>query len=261
VTAILVGVFSIASIAVVSQVSLPEGVPSDVYRGFDENSSTIMVSSILRALSLGLMAVPLVYLFRAAQARSERVNRLMLGFAVIPPALLAIQSILLWVGQNQLSSDLISHSAVGGDVYSLFRDLNDDSSLILAASAIGQVGGLGLVVGLVYVLLQSMRVGLLTRFFATLGMALAVASILLQLPLVPLGLWFGWLGGVILDRVPNGRPPAWDAGVAIPWPRPGDEPLTPEPVVVEGDATEVFEPVDRSGRRERARKRKRKRRS
>ena len=263
ITGILVAVFSIGSIAVVSQVSLPEGLPTDVYRGFDEHTTTIMASSIMRALSLGLMAVPLVYVFRAAQARSERVNRLMLGFAVLPPAMLAIQSVLLYLGQSQLSSDFIADAASGGDVYTMFQDLNDDNSLILGSSAIGQIGGLGLVVAMVYVALQAMRTGLLTRFFATLGMALAVASILLQLPLAPLGLWFGWLGLVILDRVPNGRPPAWSAGVAIPWPRPGDEPTEPaaELDIVEGDASEVFaEPVDHSGRRERARKRKRKRR-
>lgn len=262
-TGILVAVFSIASVAVVSQVALPEGLATDIYRGFDEHSTTIMASSIMRALSLGLMAVPLVYVFRAAQARSERVNGLMLGFAVLPPALLAIQSMLLYVGQSQLSSDFIAAAGRGGDVYTLFQDLNDDSSLILAASAIGQIGGLGLVVAMVYVALQAMRTGLLTRFFATLGMALAVASILLQLPLAPLGLWFGWLGLVILDRVPNGRPPAWEAGVAIPWPRPGDEAVQPQPEaeVVEGDASELFaEAPDRSARRERARKRKRKRR-
>jgi hypothetical protein len=263
VTGILVALFSIGSIAVVSQVSLPEGLPTDVYRGFDEHTGTIMASSVMRALSLGLMAVPLVYVFRAAQARSERVNSLMLGFAVLAPALLAVQSILLYVGQSQLSSDFIAAAGNGGDIYTLFQDLNDDNSLILASSAIGQIGGLGLVVAMIYVALQAMRTGLLTRFFATLGMALAVASIILQLPLAPLGLWFGWLGLVILDRVPNGRPPAWDAGGAIPWPRPGDERVEPEPAddVVEGDASEAFaEPVDHAGRRERARKRKRKRR-
>ncbi len=114
-----------------------------------------------------------------------------------------------------------------------------------------------------------MRVGLLTRFFATLGMALAASLILIQpqLSLLALMIWFAWLGFVILDKVPRGRPPAWDAGEAIPWPRPGEEPrpaVAAEGVVVDGDATEVFsEPAgsqDHSARRERARKRKRKRR-
>jgi hypothetical protein len=27
----------------------------------------------------------------------------------------------------------------------------------------------------------------------------------------------------VLDRLPGGRPPAWDAGEAIPWPSPGEK--------------------------------------
>ncbi|MET0925793.1 MAG: hypothetical protein ABWY90_00300, partial [Solirubrobacterales bacterium] len=75
-----------------------------------------------------------------------------------------------------------------------------------------------------------------------------------------------WLGLVFIGRTPKGRPAAWDAAEAIPWPRPGDEPQeqrTVDDEVVDGDASEVFEapePVDHSARRERAKKRKRKRR-
>ena len=67
-------------------------------------------------------------------------------------------------------------------------------------------------------------------------------------------IWFGWLGFMILDRMPKGRPPAWDAGEAIPWPKPGEQPTpTPAPAggpadVVDGDASEVF-PERRRGAR------------
>ena len=99
---------------------------------------------------------------------------------------------------------------------------------------------------MVYVPLQAMRVGLLTRFFATLGMALGVSSLFIvpALSLLALMIWFGWLGFTILDRMPKGRPPAWDAGEAIPWPKPGeaaDPRAGRRPAeVVDGDATEVF---------------------
>ncbi len=128
---------------------------------------------------------------------------------------------------------------------------------------------LGLVVAMVYVPLNAYRVGLLTRFFGTLGMALGVAQILIapQLAQTAMMIWFAWLGFLILDRTPRGRPPAWEAGEAVPWPRPGEEPAAATPAedsVVEGDAIEAFEsepePADHSARRERAKKRKRKRR-
>ena len=83
---------------------------------------------------------------------------------------------------------------------------------------------LGMIVAMVYVPLQALRAGLLTRFFGTLGMALGVSLILLPPAPVLLALWFGYLGLLFVGRVPGGRPPAWEAGEAIPWPRPGEEP-------------------------------------
>ena len=80
--------------------------------------------------------------------------------------------------------------------------------------------------------------------------------------------WFAWPGSSSSTGSPRGRPPAWDAGEAIPWPRPGEVPASASPLpadsVVDGDATEAFEsdcPADHSARRESGRKkRKRKRR-
>jgi hypothetical protein len=214
--------------------------------------------------------IPLLYLFRAAQARSERVNGAMVGFAFIGPILLGVQGILAWFAQTQVASDFVAQAGAGGDVYTLLDDLIDDSTTFDVAANLLLPALLGLIVVTVYVPLQAMRVGLLSRFFATLGMALGVSSLFIvpALSLLALMFWFGWLGFVILDKVPRGRPPAWDAGEAIPWPKPGEEPQ-PVPAegpsdVVDSDATEVFDsepaPKDHTARRERARKRKRKRR-
>ena len=131
-----------------------------------------------------------------------------------------------------------------------------------------QLAGLALVVVMIYVPLQSYRVGLLTRFFGTLGMAFGVVGLLIpQFGQLPLAIWFRLAR--VHDPRPGtgGRPAAWDAGVAIPWPRPGEEPQVAAAGanggVVEGDAAEAFsgsEESDHSARRERAKKRKRKRR-
>jgi hypothetical protein len=244
------------------------GLATEQLRAVDEVSGQVVLAGVLSALALALVTIPLYYLFRATQARSTRVNPAMVGFVFIGPLLLAAQTVIKAIAQVQLASDFVAGSTAGGDIYTLLDDLINDSTLNQVGSYLILPALLALVVAMVYVPLNAMRAGLLTRFFATLGMALAVSLVLLQpqLSLLALMIWFAWLGFVILDRVPRGRPPAWAAGEAIPWPRPGDEPrpAVAAEAAVEGDATEVFsEPApeqDHSARRERARKRKRKRR-
>ena len=96
----------------------------------------------------------------------------------------------------------------------------DNAPLRPLAAGFGIAGQLGFVVGMFYTSLYAMRTGLLSRFWGSLGMALgAVSFIFFQFAL----LWFVYLGLLLLGRVPGGRPPAWAAGEAVPWPTPGEK--------------------------------------
>ncbi len=82
------------------------------------------------------------------------------------------------------------------------------------------IGGLlAFAFALVYGCLYGMRVGLLSRFWGSLGIALGVAAALglFQFSLI----WFIYFGLLTIGWLPKGRPPAWAAGEAIPWPTPG----------------------------------------
>jgi hypothetical protein len=241
------------------------GLDTERYRVIDSSASDLLASTVLRSLAFALICVPLFYLFRAAQARSERVSGAMIGFAFIGPVLLAVQGAIAWVAQTNVASDFVAAAGPGGDIYSLLDDLVEDSSAFDVASNLLFPAILGMLVAMIYVPLQAMRVGLLTRFFGTLGMALGAGMLFIApaISLLTISIWFLWLGLMFIDKIPGGpRPPAWEAGVAIPWPRPGDEPREPEPDSEEEDAESVMqpEPRDHSARRDRARKRKRKRR-
>ena len=242
------------------------GVLTETYRSFDAHATAFIAQGAITALLFALMVYPLFYLFRAAQARSERVNPAMVGFVFLGPLLYALSNVILIVAQRGIASDFVAQAAVGGDIYNLLEDLQTESTLAEIGTYLQLPAALGLVIALVYVPMQAMRVGLLTRFFGTFGIALGVSQLLLpQIGRPAVTIWFAWLGFLILDRTPRGRPPAWDAGEAIPWPGPGEAPArgTPAPdTVVEGDASEAFEsePADHSARRERAKKKKRKRR-
>ena len=47
---------------------------AEVLRSVHENSGSVMLAGLMQAVAFALLAFPLVYLFRAARARSERVR-------------------------------------------------------------------------------------------------------------------------------------------------------------------------------------------
>jgi hypothetical protein len=124
----------------------------------------------------------------------------------------------------------------------LADDVIEDNGTLKAGAGLRLPAILSLVFGLIYIPLWSMRTGLLTRFWATLGMALGVSLILLgPLGQIALVMWFAVIGLMLAGWWPGRRPPAWEAGVAIPWPKPGEE-LGEPGGPVEGSGREVSEP-------------------
>jgi hypothetical protein len=95
-----------------------------------------------------------------------------------------------------------------------------EASLRDAATGFGLAGRIGLAVALIYSCLWAMRVGLLSRFWGSLGMALGVAALLLLVQFCLI--FFIYFGLLLVGKLPGGRSPAWAAGEAVPWPSPGE---------------------------------------
>ena len=87
-------------------------------------------------------------------------------------------------------------------------DLLEDQTTCGIAQGLGFAGTFGLVVAMVYMSLHAMRVGLLSRFWGTLGMALGVS--ILFLGILGILIYFAAMGLLIANRWPRGRPPAWE---------------------------------------------------
>jgi hypothetical protein len=154
----------------------------------------------------------------------------------------------------------------------LANDLIDDSTLLKVGSLIRFVGLISLVFALIYIPLWAMRTGLLTRFWAILGLALGVSLLLVPVGIFGLVLWFAVLGLMLAGWWPRPLPPAWAAGEAIPWLRPSDDAGTAGGTggTVEGSAREVSEqplsenaaaeeraqPTETQGQRRKKRKRR-----
>ena len=132
--------------------------------------------------------------------------------------------------------------------------LNKHTTVLIVGGLISTVGVLAMVFGMVYTNLWAMRVGLVSRFWGALGMAFGLFLILPIFPPVPgLVLWFAVLGLMFLGLWPRPLPPAWEAGEAVPWTKPGED-LGPPPAergesgTVEGSGREVSEePLPENG--------------
>jgi hypothetical protein len=306
----------LALVLVVIGVILGAGIPQEDHtaeqlRAYDDHAAALTVSSIVTGVAFALLAAPLLYLFRAAQARNPRVQALLVAFCFIGPVLICAQGVVRGLAYPDVASDFVASAdqeqtrdlsrfrgqvehdptsiekvtfhtdsdtleveQTGGEFYSseyppaaedqLLKQVDDagidneddsdgevgdafaesqldDSGSVSAATSLLFPALLGMVIVMVYLPLQALRAGLLTRFFGTLGMALGVSLIILPQAQLLIALWFGYLGLLFVGRVPGGRPPSWDAGEAIPWPRPGDEKDAPRQAsdAIEGSATEV----------------------
>jgi hypothetical protein len=243
------------------------GLETEELRSINENESALLYATIARSIGFALMAVPLFFLFKAAQARTDRVRGMLAGIVVLGPVILAVQGMITWSAQTDVAAQFVEQSAGVGDIYSLAENLREDSGGLQTAAGLLLPGMLALIFSLIYAPLWAVRTGLLTRFFGTLGMALGASLLfILQIALLGVLCWLVYFGLLLFGRVPAGRPPAWDAGEAIPWPAPGGEPVAAPAgangEVVEGDATEIpgVDENPNAARRERAKRRKRKRR-
>lgn len=260
-------VFFVGATVLSQQGPIAPSTTTELLRDFHDASGSLLGAAILNAMALALVAAPLFYLFHAASARSPRVRRGLAGVVIAGPLFLGAAEIFQWIALNAASNDFATPGGGAGVPIGEYADsLIRDQTTFSIAQGLSFAGVIGFVVGTVYTSLWAMRVGLLTRFMGTLGMALAASVLLLGAQtLVALMLWFVYLGMIILGKTPRGkRPPAWDAGEAIPWLKRGEEPPAPAPhseETVDGTATELDSDANpNAARRDRARKRKRKRR-
>lgn len=219
----------IAAILVASQGVGGGNGESELLRNVEAHRSAQMISSILQAIGVGLLAAPLYYLFRAAKARSERMRGQLVGVVIAAPIFLAVLAILSGLSTLHAASDFVANEvphltakgvALGSDrANEAANDAITEAPLRPLAAGFGLGGQLGFLVAMIYTSLYAMRTGLLTRFWGSLGIALgAVSFIFFQFTL----LWFVFFALFLLGWLPGDKPPAWSSGEAEPWPTPGE---------------------------------------
>lgn len=237
-------------------------------RTFDSVKGDLLIQVLLQAAAVLLFIPALTSLFRSIRARSETLRPGLIGLVIASPILLALSLIVTYFAFKTASDAFLDPS---GDYDVNSNDAAEDVFYeqfpTQLRTGLGLAGSLGLAFTTVYMALYAMRAGLMTRFWGTLAMALGVGTLLFgSLMLVAYMIVIALL---VAAWWPGTRPPAWDAGKAVPWPapgRPGDaEPREDElaaPEDFEGTASEVDAELDSgAGPDDGPQKRKRKRRS
>jgi hypothetical protein len=255
--ALIVGIITVLGVAIIAtsyiyvggEIPRGDGGAADLLEGIDAHRSVQMLSSIVQGLGYALLAVPLVFLFKAAAARApQRVRSGLIGVVVAAPLFMGAAAVTSAVsnldaatqfkddGPAKVQKCVADENAKAADASDkdkksaedietdcrddVATDMRGDTGVSGLTAGFGLAGIIGFTVAVVYVSLWAMRVGLLTRFWGSLGMALGAVSVIFPLFVL---LWFIYAGLLIAGWIPGGRPPAWAAGEAIPWPMPGEQ--------------------------------------
>jgi hypothetical protein len=177
-----------------------------------------IAGSVIAAVAIVALTLILLTLFDAVRFRRPEswppARLLVLGGGIG----LAVVS----VGHQVVSAIETHNFAVGHDFSSHAVDnaLTKGTANVLT-QYLDLLAGLSLAIGMIAVMVNAQRVGLLTRWMGVLGI---FAAVLIFLPLggatlevVP-SFWLVAIGILFAGRWPNGEPPAWADGVARPWP-------------------------------------------
>jgi hypothetical protein len=176
-----------------------------------------ILSSVVSALGLIGLGVTLAFLFTAVKARRPQMSHAARLTLLIGVALAAIGGIGYGVIITSKAHQFaMEHLQTYPQANALLR-----GGPVAVLQYAGLLGSLLLAVAFVLIALNAMRVGLLTRFIGYIGMAAAAASLLLVGSAPALLIEVFWLlsmAYLLSGRWPNGDPPAWTTGEAVPWP-------------------------------------------
>ncbi|HTZ86591.1 MAG TPA: hypothetical protein VMB05_07970 [Solirubrobacteraceae bacterium] len=182
------------------------------------HAGPLIAGSLLAAVAIAVLTLVLLLLVEATRFRRPETWGPARMLIVAGGSSLAVISV-----AHQIVTAIETHNfAVGHD----FSNTAVDNALTkgaanLAIDYLDLVAGLSLAVGMIVVMINAMRVGLLTRWMGVVGI---ISGILIFLPIggatlevVP-AFWIVAMGILYIGKWPNGQPPAWESGEARPWP-------------------------------------------
>jgi hypothetical protein len=178
----------------------------------------LISGSVIAALSIVALVLVLRLFCDAVEFRRSHSWKLARPLVEYGGGAFAVLSVV-----RQVTSAVVAHNFTVGHDHSLraFENATTGSSANLIVGVLGPLAGIALAAGMIGVLVNTVRVGLLPLWMSVLG---SFAALLLFFPIggadlqvVP-ALWLVISGVLFIGRWPKGEPPAWAAGEARPWP-------------------------------------------
>ena len=175
-----------------------------------------LIGAGIDCVGLLALAVMLNWLHAISRARNPEIRDFIRWLAISGAALSGAMAVAYAVVIAIKASQFVAH----GDQSYVQANQLTTGGLIQILPLLAQLGSLLLAAGFIWASLNAMRVGLLTRFMGYLGV---FAGILVLFPIgspVPVvqGVWLLAMAALFAGRWPQGNPPAWEQGVAVPWP-------------------------------------------
>jgi hypothetical protein len=179
----------------------------------------LIAASVLEAIAVIMLMLMLLVLLDAIRFRNPKISPVPQILVIVGCVGLAVLGIAV-----QIIRAFRTHSFAVGHAFgeqAVERALTKGMLNVLVGY-LGLLAPLVLAVGMIMVLLNATRTGLITRWLRGLGIAAAIVILplfagIFYLQLLPAA-WMVAMGFLCMNRLPSGDPPAWAAGVAIPWP-------------------------------------------
>ena len=181
-----------------------------VFQFLHDHSAEVIASGVVGLIGYVGMGWAVGFLAVAARARRPELPRWSVILTILGGVLLALGILTLQIGKVTKASDFLDSPRTVGDA-------STSGGLFAFAQVMQIFGSLALAIALVLVSLNAMRAGLLTRLFGVLGIITGATLVIFPLPIVQV-FWLGGLALLCLGLWPGGVPPAWQSGMAEPWP-------------------------------------------
>lgn len=187
-------------------------------RFVSEHAFALIAGSALSAISLLIFTAVLLLLVRASRYRRPESWAPTAMFVLVGGISFAAVSV-----GHEIAEAIMTHQfAVGSDHSNeAVKHALTTGTANVVADYVSLIGGLFFAAGMIVASLNAMRVGLIARWMGIIG---ALSGLLIFLPIggaeleiIP-AFWLVAVGILFMGRWPNGDPPAWEAGEAIPWP-------------------------------------------